>query len=384
MQKIHLRKTSRILKGHLWIFSNEIQTKLKGFTPGSIVDIFDNKNLFLGRGYINPHSLIAARILTRNIEEIDREFIKRRLTDAIEYRKKILSGIETCRIVFSESDLFPGLIIDKYNDSIVIQSLTAGVERMLNDIISVVDDLLNPVNIVLRNDSLSRKLEGLELKKEFIRGSVPLSTIIKEKDLFFEIDLLHGQKTGFFLDQRENRIAFSELVRGGRGLDLFCYTGAWGMHLAKKGCEVRFIDESKSAIEFCKRNSEINGVSKMCEFIVEDVFNYLTDNKEKYDFIILDPPAFVKSKSKIREAIKGYRALNAMAMRALKKGGLFSTSSCSYHISRETFLEVLRDSAKDSNRYLRIIELRTQARDHPILLQVPETEYLKCFFLEVL
>ncbi len=384
MQKIHLKKTARILKGHLWIFSNEIQTTLKGFTPGSIVDILDNKNRFMGRGYINPHSLIAVRILTRNSEEIDMEFIKRRLTDAIEYRKRILNEMETCRIVFSESDFFPGLVIDKYNNSIVIQSLTAGVERMLNDIISVVDDLLNPANIVLRNDSPSRRLEGLELKKEVIRGSLPSSITIKEKDVFFEVDLLQGQKTGFFLDQRENRIAFSELIRGGRGLDLFCYTGAWGMHLAMKGCKVIFIDESKSAIELCKRNSEINGVSKMCEFMVEDVFRYLTENREKYDFIILDPPAFVKSRSKIREAIKGYRALNALAMKALKKGGLLSTSSCSYHISRETFLEILRDAARDSNRYLRIIESRTQARDHPVLLQVPETEYLKCFFLEVL
>lgn len=386
MEKIVLRRTSRILSGHLWIFSNELSTSPKNYESGSLIEVYDNKNKFIGVGYINPHSLISVRLLTREREEINYDFFRKRIVNAINYRKRFLPESNSFRVIYSEGDFLPGLVVDKYADCLVIQFLTLGMEMMKDTIISVLDEILSPSVIVLRNDSQSRILEGLPLEKKIVKGSPNPLPIINEGEVLIEVDHMSGQKTGFFLDQRENRIALSNYIKEGRGLDLFCYSGAWGLQLAKNGVFVACVDDSETALSKAKRNFQLNGFQDRCDFVKDDVFNFLRKEAESgnvYDFIVLDPPAFVKSRAKVKEALKGYREINAMAMRLIKKGGTLATSSCSYHIEKAMFLDMLRDSARDAGRNPRLMEYRSQGRDHPILLSVPETEYLKCAFLEL-
>lgn len=396
MEVVYLKRTSRILAGHLWIFSNELAESPKKYEPGSLVELRDRKDSFLGIGYINPHSLIAVRILTHEREEITPDFFRRRILNAIEYRKKFLfapanppacgKDADSFRVVFSEGDFLPGLIVDKYGDCLVIQFLTLGIEMWSGTITHILDEIFSPSTIVLRNDSSMRLFEGLKREKKIIKGSPDNPPVIREGSLLFEVDLLSGQKTGFFLDQRENRTAFSALAGAGKGLDLFCYSGAWSVHMAGKGANVTGVDESDSAIGLALRNADMNGLSEQCAFKKADVFMFLKDEVSqgsRYDFIVLDPPAFVKSGAKVKEALRGYREINANAMRLLKEGGLLATSSCSHHIDKEMFLDMLRSAARDAGRRARLIEMRFQAKDHPILLSMPETEYLKCAFLEV-
>lgn len=386
MEVVHLKRTSRILGGHLWVFSNELAESPKGFEPGALVELRDRKDTFLGIGYINPHSLIAIRILTRQREPVDREFFRKRIIAALEYRKRFLNEGDAFRVIFSEGDMLPGLIVDKYGTCLSIQILTMGMDKLSEVIIPLLDEILSPSVIVLRNDSPSRLLEGLKQEKRVIKGAIGEAPVIREESVFLAVDPLLGQKTGFFLDQRENRIAFSSLSTGGEGLDLFCYSGAWSIHLAKKGVRIAAIDESESALSLARRNAELNNLSGRCTFIKADVFEFLSgevSGGRRYDCIVLDPPAFVKSASGIKQAVRGYREINSRAMKLLKRGGLLATSSCSHHIDMEAFTEMLRSSAKDAGRAVRIVEMRSQARDHPVLLSMPETEYLKCAFLEV-
>lgn len=385
-EKIVLKRTSRLKARHQWVFSNEIKSDIKKIEPGSIVDLYDNENNFLGRGYLNPHSLISVRILNKDQEEINKDFFRKKIKKAIDYRKEFFSQRDAYRVIFSEGDFLPGLIVDKYSEWLVIQILTFGMERLKEFIIGVLEELLEPMTIVLKNDSPMRKLEGLSLTVEKIKENSKKLPLISEDGVLFEVDPISGQKTGFFLDQAENRIAFTRYINGGIGLDVFCYTGAWGLHLAKKGAFVIGVDESEKAISQAKKNAEINGLSNSCMFTQEEAFNFLKKQLmegNRYDFIVLDPPAFVKSKQKIKEAIKGYRDLNYMAIKLLKTGGVLATSSCSYHIDKVSFYEILRASAKDANRDIKVLEYRIQSIDHPILLSMPETEYLKCVFLKV-
>ncbi len=386
MEVVRLNRTSRLLGGHLWVFSNELAASPKGLSPGEIVELRDRKDAFMGIGYINPHSLIAVRILTRQRETIDEDFFRRRIFGALRYRERFLKEKETFRVIFSEGDLLPGLIVDKYERCLSVQVLTAGMERLFPTIFPILEEMLSPYVIVLRNDSPSRLLEGLKQEKRILKGDPNEFPVIREGPVAISVDPLSGQKTGFFLDQRENRIAFSELTGEGEGLDLFCYSGAWSMHLARKGARMTGIDQSEGAISQAWKNAELNHLSGSCSFLKADVFGFLKSRVEEerhYDFAVVDPPAFVKSGAKIKEAVKAYREINAGAMRLLKRGGLLATSSCSYHLSKELFIEMLRASAKDAGRQVRVVEMRSQARDHPVLLSMPETEYLKCAFLEV-
>ncbi len=386
MEIVHLNRTSRVLSGHQWVFSNELAKSPKGFEPGTIVELRDRKDTFIGRGYINPNSLIAVRILTREREDINAGFFRRRILSALEFRKKFLGDQESFRVIFSEGDFLPGLIVDKYDKCLSVQILTAGMDKLSGTIISLLEEMLSPSSIILRNDSSSRLLEGLKREKDIIKGAIHELPVIREGSILLRVDPLSGQKTGLFLDQRENRIAFSKLVGKGKGLDLFCYSGPWSMHLAKAGCQVTGVDESESAVIQGRENAALNDISGSCTFVKADVFKFLqveVSAPERYDFIVLDPPAFVKSKAKLKEAIKGYREVNANAMRLLKQGGLLATSSCSYHLNRELFIEMLGAAAKDAGRQVRVLELRSQGKDHPVLLSMPETEYLKCAFLEV-
>ncbi|MDA8433735.1 MAG: class I SAM-dependent rRNA methyltransferase [Nitrospiraceae bacterium] len=386
VKKVHLKRTKRVLAGHLWIFSNELYESPRDYAPGSVVEIFDRAETSLGMGYINPSSLISVRILSREREAIDREFLRKRLRAALGLRERLFPGSDALRLVYSEGDYLPGLIADRYGDCVVLQFLTHGIENLRDTIIELVDEMLDPRAIVLKNESRARTLEGLSLYREVVKGSLDTLPRVHENGMLFEVDPFGGQKTGFFLDQKENRSVLKRYAAKGRGLDLFCYTGAWSVHLASAGLEMTGVDESERAVRQAIRNAELNSLQGKAAFLQEEVFSFLrreAGEEKQYDCVVLDPPAFVKSAAKLKEAVKAYRELNGLCMRLLRRGGILATSSCSYHLDRETFLEVLRSAARDAGRQIRLLSLRSQDVDHPVLLAMPETEYLKCAFLLV-
>lgn len=387
MQKVHLKRTKRLHGGHLWVFSNEIHEGLKQYMPGSVVEVRNMQDEFIGIGYINPSSLIAIRILSRERQDIDREFLKQRIKAALSYRERMIGSRDAYRMVYSEGDYLPGLIADRYGACLVLQFLTCGMDVMKDTVTGLFDEILGPEVIVLRNESRVRTLEGLPRSKEIVKGSLGTLPVIREDGLLFEIDPYEGQKTGFFLDQRDNRVALKRYIKNGKGLDLFSYIGAWSMHLASAGAEITCVDSSDRAIAQARRNADLNDLGSRIDFAVEDVFAFLEkelrNGERRYDFIILDPPAFVKSAGKLKEAIKAYREINETCMRLIKRGGILASSSCSYHMSRDLFIDALNTAAKNARRSLRLIEFRSQASDHPVLLSMPETEYLKCAFLVV-
>jgi 23S rRNA (cytosine1962-C5)-methyltransferase len=386
MIALHLKQKEdrRIVRGHPWIFSNELKELPKDLIPGEITDVLDSSGKFVCRGYVNPRSLIAVRILTRHKETIDREFLRGRIAAAREHRKAFGFG-ESYRAVFSEGDGLPGLIVDKYADTLVIQSLTAGIDRMLEDVLAVLEDQYSPKAVVLRNDSGSRELEGLVQEKSVVRGEVAGPISIEESGITYLVDVLEGQKTGFFFDQRENRLALKDYVRNRRTLDCFCYVGAWALSAERFGApEVIGIDSSEKAINLARSNAARNNAA--VTFKTADVFEelrMLEKSRERFGCIILDPPAFVKSRSKVREALKGYKEINLRAMKLLDSDGVLVTCSCSHHIDQELFREMLIDAAYSAGKRARILEMRSQARDHPILLAAKETQYLKCAILAI-
>ncbi len=377
----------RIREGHPWVFANEIASPLSDYPAGEVVDLEDAGGEFVGRGYVNPHSLIAARILSRRKEPIDRVFFRHRLERALAYRERICPGEQAYRLCYSEGDHLPGLIVDRYGDVCVAQILTAGMESLIAEIQGAILDLFAPRAIVARNDLPIRKLEGLHQEKRVLSGEVPSPLIVRVGEVEMEVDVLEGQKTGLFLDQRENYRLLQGRVAGKRVLDLFCYTGGWALHAARWGAEeVVGVDASARAVEEARRNAERKLLAPCCRFVQEEVFEGLRSREhrgERFDVVVLDPPAFVKSRSRIREALKGYREVNRRAIRLLSPGGMLLTSSCSYHLEREAFREMLRRAAAEAGREVRLLGMCGQARDHPVLLSVPETDYLKCAVLEV-
>jgi 23S rRNA (cytosine1962-C5)-methyltransferase len=386
MRTIKLKKKEerRVQRGHPWVFSNEIQDLPTDAVPGELVEVRDVSGGFIGRGYINPRSLIAVRILTRKQEDLDAAFFARRIGLARELRTSLGFG-DSFRAIFSEGDGLPGLIVDKYGDTLVVQSLTAGIDSMLDMILTALRDVYDPKTIVLRNDTASRQIEGLAQEKRVVLGETSGIVIIEESGIRYQVDVLEGQKTGFFFDQRENRLALRNLVMGRKTLDCFCYVGAWALSAVKYGAtEVIGIDSSEKAVKFASENAVRNGLS--ARFVVGDVFEKLREfekQKERFGCIILDPPAFVKSRAKVREALKGYKEINLRAMRLLDPGGVLVTCSCSHHIDQELFREMLIDAAWSVSRQARLLEMRTQSRDHPMLLAAKETQYLKCAILIV-
>lgn len=373
-----------MLRGHPWVFSNEIQEIPADLSPGEIVDVLDFSGRFVGRGAINPHTLITVRILTRKREEIDAAFLLQRITTARDLRTRLGFG-ESFRAVYSEGDGLPGLIVDKYSDILVVQTLTAGMERLLDTLIMVLREVYSPRAIVMRNDTVSREIEGLAREKRVVFGTDPGAVIMEESGIQYRVDVLEGQKTGFFFDQRENRLALKELVKGRRTLDCFCYAGAWALNAARFGAsEIIGIDSSEKAVNLARENAALNNVS--VRFIVGDVFEELRAFEKKgarFGCIILDPPAFVKSRTKVREGLKGYKEINLRAMKMLEPGGLLISCSCSHHVDVELFKEMLIDAAYSADRSVRLLEMRSQARDHPVVLAARETQYLKCAVLLV-
>ena len=392
MVKVTLKRNEgrTISAGGLWIFDNEIDQINGNYENGDIVEVVSFKDDFIGYGYINDHSKIRIRILSRNINDvIDEAFFKDRFSDAWNYRKSVVDTT-CCRIVFSDSDRLPGLIVDKFNDILVFEIDTLGMDVRKDILVKVMKEVLKEDGVDIRgiyerSDARVRTLEGLERVKGFL--SEPFDTLIEvdENGVKLEIDIDQGQKTGYFLDQKYNHLAIRKLCKGKKVLDCCTHTGGFALSAAMVAEKVIGIDASQLAIDQATRNSELNGF-RNTEFIVADVFDYLIEmeqKKEKFDVIILDPPAFTKSKNSLKNASKGYKEINYRAMKLLKPGGFLVTCSCSEYMTRDLFMKVILSAANDSHRRLRLVESRAQAPDHPIILGNNVSEYLKCIIVQV-
>ncbi len=389
MAKIVLKKgeEQRIQMGHPWVFDNEVRSTEGSYEPADIVDVVDFKDRFIGRGYINPKSKILVRLLTREHEEINREFFRKRIIQAWEYRKKLVDT-SSCRVIFGEADFLPALIVDKFSDYLSIQTLSLGIEKYKDTIIELLEEILEPKGIYERNDVQIREKEGLEQKKGFIKGPFDTTVEIMENEVKMLVDIENGQKTGYFLDQRENRAALKPFVKDARVLDTFTHTGGFALHAAHYGAaEVTAVDISAHAIEYVKRNAAINGLQDKIKGVVGNVFDVLKDYQvanEKFDVVILDPPAFCKTKSAVEGAYRGYKDINLRGMKILKPGGFLVTCSCSHYMYPGLFMEMIQDAAMDARKIVRQVEFRTQAKDHPVLYGSDESMYLKCMILQVI
>jgi 23S rRNA (cytosine1962-C5)-methyltransferase len=390
MAKVFLRKGAqhRVESGHPWVYQTELDYIDGDFQGGELVDVYNYRQKFIGRGYINPKSQIIVRIMTREQEAIDRDFFKKRIETAWDYRKRFLNEPEYCRLVFGEADFLPALIVDKFGPYMVIQTLALGMDVHKETIVSILDELFQPEGIFERNDVPVRRLEGLDAKKVgYLKGSFPTKIKVLENGIPFYADVEHGQKTGFFYDQRENRLFLKPLMAGAEVLDCFCHTGSFAVHAALYGAKkITSIDISEEAIELAKENAAMNGVSEVCNFQVANAFDALrtlSDEKQQFDVVILDPPAFTKSRSALEGAARGYKEINLRGLKMVKPGGYLVTCSCSYHMGRDLFLAIVNDAARDAKRTIRQVEYRTQAKDHPILPASAETEYLKFLVVQV-
>lgn len=393
-------KAERALRGgHPWVYGEEVLSVSGEYENGEIIDVFSKKERYLGTGFINDNSKIRIRILSRNANDrFDDEFFRRRIRYAIDYRRAVM-GEETCfRVIFGEADSFPGLTVDKFEDVLVFQVLSLGFERIKHRLFNLFIEVFAEYGVRIRaicerNDVSIRAKEGLEENKGFVSDprldpEFGGKLVITENGIKYEIDVLNGQKTGFFLDQKFNRLAAAKIANGRRVLDCFTHTGAFALNCAKAGAaRVTAVDISEDAIEKTRKNAEINGLTGNTDFLCADVFDLLTEmesaKKCDYDYIILDPPAFTKSRETVKSAINGYKAINAKAMKLLPRGGYLATCSCSHFMTDELFRRMLAEAADAAGVQLRQIEGRRQAADHPILWGVPETDYLKFYIFQV-
>ncbi len=379
-------KEKRVNAGHPWIYRGEISRIEGESAPGTVGSVLDHRGKFLGRATVNLASQIAARLLSRVEEPIDAAFVERRVRDALARGGRSATGPAACRLVFGEGDQMPGLIADRYGDLVVIQVLTAGMERLRDDVLAALRRAVGPRAIYERSDASARKLEGLELRKGFAWGTGETGVWIREGDLTFFVDVAAGQKTGFFLDQRENRQAVKRLARGRDVLDCFCYSGGFSVSAGAGGAaSVLGVDISTEALSWAERSAGENGLGACCTFVAANAFDHLRAlgrEGRRFGMIVLDPPAFTKGREALAGALRGYNEINLRAMKLLDRGGILVPCSCSYHVDAATFLDMLRSAAADAHREFRLLEMRTQAADHPILLAAKETQYLKCAILE--
>ena len=383
--------------GHPWIYAQEIISKSTEPENGALVDALSENGRYLGTGLYSRESKIGLRLISRNANDrFDAEFWKRRIRYAWDYRRTVMGGdVSCCRVIFGEADGFPGLTVDRFSNILVTQTLSVGMERLKDVIFPLLAEVLRESGeridgIYERNDVAIRALEGLEQGKgwyELPGEEHPQSTVteICENGIYYAVDFENGQKTGFFLDQKYNRLAVARLAKGRRVLDCFTHTGSFALNAARGGAEhVTAVDVSESAIEMARENARRNGLEDRMDFVAADVFDLLPEVKKgEYDFIILDPPAFTKSRKTVGRAEKGYKEINLRALKALPRGGYFATASCSHFMPSELFVKMLRSAAQDANVELRQIEARQQAPDHPILWNVPETDYLKFYIFQV-
>ena len=380
-------KEKRVFTLHPWIFRSDIDHSEGECRPGDIVDILSEKGRFLARGFYNPNSQIAMRIMTYRDEPVDREMIIRRVHEAVEYRRKF-ADLKSSRLIFAESDRLPALIVDAFGDVLVLQCLALGMEQFKHDIVDALIQEVRPKGIWERNDVPVRRLEGMELCTGLLYGEVPDRVRIVENGVHFWVDVKEGQKTGFFLDQKENRAAIAPFVKDHRVLDCFTHTGSFALHAGHFGAkEVTGVDISEYACQFAEENARLNSLEDRVQFITANAFDLLADQSrkgEKYDVVILDPPAFTKTRGAVENALRGYKEINLRAMKMIRDGGYLVTCSCSQHVLPEMFRSMVNDAARDARVLLRQIEFRTQGKDHPILPYARETEYLKCGIYQVI
>lgn len=383
----------RMLKsGGLWIFDNEIASILGSFEDGDIVAVHDFDGYGLGKGFINRNSKIRVRMMTRNRhQEIDEAFLKMRVQEAWDYRKKV-SDTGSCRVIFGEADFLPGLVVDKFSDVLVVQSLALGIDRLKDQIVELLKEVLAADGIKIRgvyerSDAKVRRQEGMELYKGFIGEPFDTNVEIEENGVRYMVDVKDGQKTGFFLDQKYNRKAIQHLCKNAKVLDCFTHTGSFALNAGYGGAkEVTGVDASELAVEQAILNSKLNGMEDRVKFICRDVFELLPELEEKgekFDVVILDPPAFTKSRNSVKNAVKGYREINLRAMKLVRDGGFLATCSCSHFMTYELFTQTIHQAARNVHKRLRQVEYRTQAPDHPILWAADESYYLKFFIFQV-
>jgi 23S rRNA (cytosine1962-C5)-methyltransferase len=388
MTKVFLNRkiAPRIANGHPWIFANEVNRVEGAVNPGDTVDVYYADDKFCGRGYINPKSQILVRLLTRKHEDINEQFFYQRILEAWKYRQK-LGYTENCRLIFGEADLMPALIIDKFNDYFVLQTLSLGMDVWKPAIVNALKQIFNPKGIYERNDVPVRELEGLSQQKGFLSEPFDTNIIINENGLKFRVDIENGQKTGYFLDQQDNRRAIQHIVKDADVLGAFTYTGTFEIHAAHYGAKsVLGLDISENAVAQANKNAELNGLQNIVKFETMNAFDVLkvwVKEGRKYDVVMLDPPAFTKSRENIQKAITGYKEINLRGMRLIKNGGFLVTSSCTNLVQPELFLEIIEMAAKDARKKLRQVVFQTQSSDHPIVWGMENTNYLKFLVVEV-
>ena len=395
-------KAERALRGgHPWVFDGEITRIDRTCENGDIVDVFSRKGRYLGSGFLNGHSRIRVRLLSRNANDrFDEAFWRRRVRYALDYRRTVMgpTDFRCCRLIFGEADTMPGLTVDRFENVLSVQVLSLGMERVKDLIFRALVETLAGYGeridaIYERNDVALREKEGMTQYKGFyplpgLRTDLDGTVIITENGIRYAVDYRNGQKTGFFLDQKYNRMAIRKIAAGRRVLDCFTHTGAFALNAAAAGAErVCAVDVSADAVEQVKKNAALNGLEDRMDFLRADVFDLLTDmanaGRCDYDFIILDPPAFTKSRETVKNAVRGYKEINCKAMKLLPRGGYLATCSCSHFMTEELFVNMLHDAARDAEVSLRQVEARQQAADHPILWNVPETKYLKFYIFQV-
>ncbi len=389
MQTLHLKRDrhSRILGGHLWAFAGEISEDLKQLRPGEAVALCEARGRLLGRGYINPHSLIAVRLLTRGDEEWDDGLFQRRIELAYRYRTRVCPNWAAYRLIYAESDGLPGLVVDRYGDHLVIQSLTVGIEIRLKEITDALTETVQPESIFLKGKGHFRRLENLPEEDRQLYGSTPERIVFQEDGANFTARPKEGQKSGFYLDQRTNRHMLKGLIEGKRVLDLFSYTGAWGTGALLEGAsEAVMVESSARAVQWGMEDAALNGVSGRSLFIKADVGEFLSDahsRGDRFDVVVLDPPSMIPSRSALKKGTSAYLSLNRAALRVVAEGGYLVSCSCSHLMSREQHLAVIGEAAVKEGRRIRLVQAGGHPPDHPILPGHPETEYLKCWVLAV-
>ena len=382
--KITRKGAARAASGHPWIFSSDVADR-GAAQPGDAVRVHDHRGTTLGTAHYSAESQITLRMMSSKVEPIDAAFLDRRLQAALVYRRQVVEASDAFRLVFSEADRLPGLIVDQYGPALSVQLLTQGMQALEGPILDALERLVSPTAIVLRNDASVRRKEGLVLEKRIARGTLDGPVPFRMNGLSLSADLMEGQKTGIYLDQRENYLAAARVARG-RTLDCFTSTGGFALHMAAQAEHVEAVDASQEALRTAAANAQANGIHNI-EFRQADVFDLLAGHLaagRRFSTIVLDPPAFAKSRSSVEGALRGYKDINLRALRLLEPGGTLVTCSCSHHVSEADLLGVVAEAALDAGRTLRVRERRTQSADHPILLTVPETLYLKCLIFQTL
>jgi 23S rRNA (cytosine1962-C5)-methyltransferase len=393
MKSIFLNKkiSRRVETGHPWIFGNEVNTGKAldaAAKPGEIVNVYTHDKKFMGRGYINPQSQIMVRLLTRDKDEvIDEQFFVNRIEKAWTYRQK-LGYVENCRLIFGEADDIPQLIIDKFNDYFVIQTLALGIDVWKPAIVKAIEKIFNPKGIYERNDVPVRELEGMEQHKGFLSAEFNTNIVITENGVKFNIDIANGQKTGFFLDQQDNRRAIQNIVKDADVLGAFCYTGSFEIMAGHYGAKsVLGLDISQAAVDMCNKNAALNGLENICKFECVNAFDVLkewTKEAKQWDVVMLDPPSFTKSRATINKAVAGYKEINLRGMKLVKPGGFLVTSSCTNLVQPELFLDIIQMAATDAKRKIRQVVFNSQSADHPIIRGQENTHYLKFLIVQVM